>query len=190
MRGDNQHQDRFFELLEPELPRLQAFCQKLAGDPDIGDDLMQDALYDAWKGYGQLRQTMAFTSWLYQIVINRYQTNLRKFKKRAESTLPLADDIVDEKQARLHAARNRLNIAMASLSATDRALVTLHELEGWSYSELASMFGSNEGALRTRLTRCRHQMRETLRPYLEKTDEDPSMIGVCKEWIVVKQKRS
>ena len=108
MRGDNQHQDRFFELLEPELPRLQAFCQKLAGDPDIGDDLMQDALYDAWKGYGQLRQTMAFTSWLYQIVINRYRTNLRKFKKRAESTLPLADDIVDEKQARLHAARNHL----------------------------------------------------------------------------------
>jgi RNA polymerase sigma-70 factor (ECF subfamily) len=190
MRSENRQQDRFYELLEPELPRLQAFCRKLAGDPDVGDDLVQDALYDAWKGFRRLRQTAAFKSWLYQIVINRYRTNLRKSKKRTETALPLIDDVVDEEQSRLRAARERLNIAMACLSAKDRALVTLHELEGWSYSELATMFGSNEGALRTRLTRCRLQMRETMRRYLEKTDEGPSMIGVGKEWIVVKQKRS
>jgi RNA polymerase sigma-70 factor (ECF subfamily) len=190
MRSDSQQHGRFYELLEPELPRLQAFCQKLAGDPETGDDLMQDALYDAWKGFGQLRQATAFKSWLYQITVYRYRTNLRKSKKRTESTLPLIDDVVDEEQSRLRAARERLNIALAGLSAKDRALVTLHELEGWSYSELATMFGSNEGALRTRLTRCRLQMRETMRRYLEKTDEGPSMIGVGKEWIVVKQKRS
>jgi RNA polymerase sigma-70 factor (ECF subfamily) len=190
MRGDNQQQDRFYGLLEPELPRLQAFCQKLAGDPDTGDDLMQDALYDAWKGFGQLRQATAFKSWLYQIVINRYRTNLRQFKKRTESALPFIGDVVDEEGSRLRAARERLNVAMACLSATDRALVTLHELEGWSYSELATMFGSNEGALRTRLTRCRLRMRETLRQYLERTDEGPSMIGVGEEWIAAKQKRS
>jgi len=44
MRSDNQQQVRFYELLEPELPRLQAFCQKLTGNPETGDDLMQDAL--------------------------------------------------------------------------------------------------------------------------------------------------
>jgi len=190
MRSDNQHHERFFELLEPELQRLQGFCQKLAGDPDMGDDLMQDALYDACKGFGQLRQAAAFKPWLYQITVYRYRTNLRKFRKRADSTLPLTDEIVDEAQSRLQLARDRLNIAMAYLSATDRALVTLHELEGWSYSELASMLGSNEGALRTRLTRCRHRMRETLRRYLEKTDEGLSIIGVRKEWIVVKQRKS
>ena len=178
MRSDNRQQDRFYELLEPELPRLQAFCRKLAGDPDVGDDLAQDALYDAWKGFRRLRQTAAFKSWLYQIVINRYRTNLRKFKKRTESTLPLIDDVVDEEQSRLRAARERLNIALACLSATDRALVTLHELEGWSYSELATMFGSNEGALRTRLTRCRLRMRKTLRRHLDQTDEQLSLVGV------------
>ena len=178
MRGDNQQQDRFYGLLEPELPRLQAFCQKLAGDPDTGDDLMQDALYDAWRGFGQLRQATAFKSWLYQIVINRYRTNLRQFKKRTESALHLIGDVVDEEGSRLRAARERLNIALVSLSATDRALVTLHELEGWSYSELAAMFGSSEGALRTRLTRCRLRMRETLRRHLEKTDEQLSLVGV------------
>jgi RNA polymerase sigma-70 factor (ECF subfamily) len=190
MRSDNPQHDRFLELLEPELARLQAFCQKLAGDPEMGDDLMQDALYDAWKGFGQLRHATSFKSWLYQITVHRYRTNLRKFRKRAESISPLTDDVVDDRQLRLQLARNRLNIAMASLSAKDRALVTLHELEGWSYAELATTFGKSEGALRARLTRCRRRMQETLRRYLEKTDEDLYWMGARKEWIVAKQKRS
>ena len=159
------------ELLEPELPRLQAFCQKLVGDPEQGDDLVQDALYDAWKGFGQLRQTVAFKSWLYQITVYRYRTNLRQFKKRANSTLPLTDDVVDEKQSGLRLARDRLNLAMACLSARDRALVTLHELEGWSYPDLARMFECREGTLRTRLTRCRRKMQENLCKYYEGTGE-------------------
>ncbi len=181
MRGENQQQNRFYELLESELPRLQAFCQKLVGDPDQGDDLLQDALYDAWKGFSRLRKAKAFKSWLYQIVINRYRTNLRQFKKRAGSTEPLTGDVVDDTQFRVRIARNRLNIAMACLSVTDRALVTLHELEGWSYSELAATFGSSAGAMRTRLTRCRHRMRDTLRRYLKSSDECPKLIGVREE---------
>ena len=177
MRGDNQQQDRFYELLEPELPRLQAFCLKLAGNPETGDDLMQDALYDAWKGFARLRQDLAFKSWLYQITVNRYRTHLRQFKRRDGSTLPLTDDVVDDAQSRVQLARDRLNMAMACLSATDRALVTLHELEGWSYSELATMFGRNAGALRTRLTRCRLRMRETLLRQMEPTNADSATIG-------------
>jgi RNA polymerase sigma-70 factor (ECF subfamily) len=190
MRSDNQQRERFLELLEPELPRLQAFCQKLAGDPDAGDDLMQDALYDAWKGFGQLRQAASFKPWLYQITVYRYRTNLRRFRKRVESTLPLTGDVADDSQLRQQLARKRLNIALASLSAKDQALVTLHELEGWSYAEMATTFGKSEGALRARLTRCRHRMQETLRRYLEKTDENLNRMGACKEWIVAKQKRS
>lgn len=191
MRSDNQQHDRFFELLEPELARLQAFCRKLAGgDPEIGNDLLQDALYDAWKGFGQLRQSAAFKPWLYQITVYRYRTNLRKIKKRAESSLPLTDDIADEAASRLRHARHRLNLAMACLSATDRALVTLHELEGWSYSELAAVLGGSEGSLRTRLTRCRDRMRESMRQYLEKEDLSTNGFGVCQEWIVAKQRRS
>ena len=192
MRGDDQQRDRFYELLEPELPRLQAFCQRLAGDPEQGDDLAQDALYDAWKGFGRLRKTAAFKSWLYQIVINRYRTNLRQFKKWADRTVPLTDivDVDDDRQSRVHAARDRLTLAMACLSAKDRALVTLHELEGWSYSELAAMFGSKEGALRTRLTRCRCQMRERLQGHLESMDNGAVMTGVPQECVVEKPERS
>lgn len=190
MRSDNQQQNRFYELLEPELSRLRAFCRKLVGDPEQGDDLAQDALYDAWKGFGKLRETAAFKSWLYRIVLNRYRTNLRQSKKRAARTGSLMNDVADNRQPRLQAARDRLNIAMAGLSAKDQTLVTLHELEGWSHADLATMFKSSSGAVRTRLTRCRHRMRKTLRRHLEKTDEGLSRTGVLEECVVVKQDRN
>ena len=190
MRGDNQQQNRFFELLEPELPRFQAFCRKLTGDADWGDDLVQDALYDAWRGFERLRQDLAFKSWLYQIAVNRYRTDLRKWKKQAGPTLPLTNDLVNDGQSRLRLARDRLNVAMAGLSAADRALVTLHELEGWSYSDLAAMFGSREGRLRTRLTRCRRRMQETLQRHMERAEKDSFAIGANRSCVVVKQKDS
>jgi RNA polymerase sigma-70 factor (ECF subfamily) len=190
MRDRGHQQDRFYELLEPELPRLQAFCRKLVADAERGDDLMQDALYDAWRGFGRLRDTAAFKSWLYRIVINRYRTDLRRIKKRAGQTVSLDENIADERQSRLRVARDRLNLAMARLSAKDRALVTLHELEGWSYAELAMIYGKSAGALRTRLTRCRRLMRETLQKYLETADENSSLIGVSEQCVALKQERN
>jgi RNA polymerase sigma-70 factor (ECF subfamily) len=190
MRSDNQQQNRFFELLEPELERLQAFCRRLTGAADSGEDLLQDSLYDAWRGFRQLRKEQAFRAWLYQTTVNRYRTSLRKFRKRADATLPLTEDIVDGTQLRLQAARDRLNYAMAGLSAADRALVTLHEIEGWSYAELAAMSGCSEGSLRTRLTRCRRRMRQRLTRELKKTDDTSFKTGVLGRWIATKQERN
>lgn len=172
------------------MTRLQAFCRKLVGDPDVGDDLMQDGLYDAWKGFSRLRETAAFKSWLYRIVINRYRTNLRKLKKRTAQTGFPSYDIPDDTHARLSEARERLKVAMETLSSKDRALVTLHELEGWSYPELAEMFGCRETALRTRLTRCRLKMRGTLLKYLERTDECLLMRGAAEQCVAARQERS
>jgi RNA polymerase sigma-70 factor (ECF subfamily) len=190
MVSDNQQQARFYKLLEPGLPRLQAFCLKLAGDADRGDDLLQDALYDAWRGFGRLRETTAFKPWLYRVVINRYRTTRKRLQKRADRTVPLSGEVADDRDARLRAARDRLNIAMAGLSASDRALVTLHELEGWPYPELAKTLGCREGALRTRLTRCRMKMREALRRHYERTSECTLKTGVAKRCAVVKQERN
>lgn len=186
MRSDNRQQDRFFELLKPELARLQGFCQKLSGNPDQGDDLVQDALYDAWKGFGRLRDEAAFQSWLYQIVINRYRTSLRRLKKQAGSTTSLTDDVADTEQSHARVVHERLSIALGCLSADDRALVTLHELEGWSYAELAGLLGKREGALRTRLTRCRNRMREELRRHLDGIAEGGSESGATQKCAVVK----
>ena len=61
-----------------------------------------------------------------------------------------------------YAARRRLERAFRVLRPDDRALVTLHELQGWGIGELAELNGKSEGSIRVRLSRARGKMREEL----------------------------
>lgn len=194
MDGGNQQRDHFLELVKPELPRLQAFCRKLTGNSVSGDDLLQDALYDALKGFSKLRNGGAFRSWLYRIVINRYRTTVRRLSRETSLTVPLSGDVVDstvdKEEYAIRAARERLSVAMARLSALDRALVTLHELEGWSFAELAEILGKSEGSLRTRLSRAKKKMRKALMQYLGRDDGEVTKSGVTRTCAVAKQDES
>src|SRR5574340_102287 len=69
--------DRFWTLLEPEHPKAEAFCRKLCGGKDEGDDLYQDSLLVALRGFGNLRDTAALRPWLYRLVVNGYRNRCR-----------------------------------------------------------------------------------------------------------------
>lgn len=160
----NQDWIQFWTLLEPEHPRAQAFCRKLAGDFDEGDDLYQEALVRALPAFEGLRDQAAFVPWLYRIIINQYKTRCqrswwRRFVPLTGHARVLADDA--DPSSRL-ATRQRLEIALGVLSAEDRALVVLKELEGWTIADLADLTGRSAGSLKTRLSRARAAMREAL----------------------------
>lgn len=155
---------QFWRLLEPEHAKAEAFCRKLAGGRDDGDDLYQDALVSALSAFEQLRDLDSFRPWLYRIIVNQFRNRTRSgwFRRRQ----PLTDEVVqshrtEHPESKL-AARRTLSRALARLSATDRALVVLFELEGWSIRELAGMTGKSETAIKARLARARSKMREHL----------------------------
>lgn len=166
----NSDRDLFWKLVEPEHLRARAFCRKLTGDRDNGDDLYQDALVSALTGFGRLNDHGAFRPWLYRIMINTYKNRVRH--NRRNKTMPLTDDHADRvggahpDQAR--SARRRLEIAFDALSPEERALVTLHDLQGWPPDELATMWGKSEGAIRVRLSRARTKMRAVLIKHLQR----------------------
>ena len=158
------HRDLFWKLTEPEHLRARAFCRKLAGNRDDGDDLYQDALVSAFTRFDTLRDTQAFRAWLYRIVVNSYKNRLRKpWWKRFS---PLTNEIVESRTGanpvENHTAVRKLEIAFRAVSPEDRALITLFEMEGWSISEIARMQERSEGAIKMRLSRCRQKMREAL----------------------------
>ena len=70
--------DLFWQLLEPEHPRAEAFCRKLTGDRDQGDDLYQDGLLVAMRKFDDLRDPKAFRHWLYRILVNQYKNRNRR----------------------------------------------------------------------------------------------------------------
>jgi RNA polymerase sigma-70 factor, ECF subfamily len=161
-------QELFWTLLEAEHPRAEAFCRKLAGNRTDGDDLYQDSLLSAMKKFDKLRLRTAFRPWLYRIMVNTYVSSRRGpwQRKRAQLTTEILDTLSAGDPSDEYAARRWLEIAMKTLSAKDRALVTLFEIEGWSVAELAELEGRPTGSIKSRLSRARQKMRQAIVRYL------------------------
>lgn len=169
--------------MQPEHRRLSAFCRKLAGGRDDGDDLCQDALLAAYTKFDQLRQQSAFRPWLYRIVINTYRNRVRR--PWWQRFLPLNAEIAERTAGcdpnERYEARRLLEHAFAVLSPGERALVTLFELDGWTVAELANLFGNGESAIKVRLHRARRKMRARLSYYLNGSKKKVSPIKPVSE---------
>jgi len=159
------NKDLFWQLLEAYHPKAEAFCRKLTGNLADGDDLYHDAILLAWRKFDSLRNNDSFKPWLYRIIINSYKgrqrgTWRRLFEPLAEQeteVLPISDP------TNQLAAKILVQKALRQLSATDRALIILFEIEGWSIGELANLEGKPEGTIKSRLARTRAAMRNMLR---------------------------
>ena len=159
-----ENKNRFWNLLEPEHLRARAFCRKLMGNRDDGDDLYQDALVDALTGLPALCDTNSFRPWLYRIMVNTFKNRVRRkgLIRQTSLTAAIESGAKGDNPDPRYAARRRLERAFRVLSADDRALVTLFELEGWSIADLAVMFGKRKGNIKVRLSRARKKMRRAL----------------------------
>lgn len=158
----------FWKLLEPVHPKAVSFCRKLAGGRDEGDDLYQDAVLTAMRKFRQLEDAAAFKPWFFRIVvnssINRYRTPwYRRILPIAE---PMPEPICDPRGE--FEAQWLLNEAMKELSTDDRALIILHDLQGWSMPDLAAMMKKPEGTLKIRNFRAKQKMRRYLERHLQR----------------------
>ncbi|MFH1685906.1 MAG: RNA polymerase sigma factor [bacterium] len=165
----DRNNDLFWELVEPEHLKLRAYCRKLLGNREDGDDLYQDALVSALAGFDDLRQLEAIRPWLYRIVINTYKNRMRRpwWRRLTSLGAEMETTLAGENPVKVQAARRRLETAFRVLSPDDRTLVTLFELQGWRLAELADLTGRSEGSLKTRLSRARGKMRNALGQYLK-----------------------
>ncbi|HBC45504.1 MAG TPA: hypothetical protein DEO84_08340 [candidate division Zixibacteria bacterium] len=158
----------FWTLLEAEHPKAEAFCRRLAGNRPDGDDLYQDSLLSAMRKFDRLRNQTAFRPWLYRIIVNTFVSARRGpwWKKRVQLTTEIVETLPGVDPTSEYTARRWLEIAMRSLSPADRALITLFEIEGWSIAELAALEGKPVGTIKSRLSRARNKMRQTIAGYL------------------------
>jgi len=84
-----------------------------------------------------------------------------------------------------HWANRQLAKAFAVVTPEERALITLHEIEGWTGPELAELYKRPEGTIKARLSRARAKMRKALVPsenreqMMKETDLKPQEVAVC-----------
>lgn len=163
----------FWKLLEPEHARAEAFCRRLVGRREEADDLYQDGLLAAVRKFHTLRDLGSFRTWLYRILINQYRNRFRQpwWRRRVPMTSQAENSDGGSDPAAVHTARRWLNRGMAVLTADERVLVSLYELEGWSIGELAAMYRRPTGTIKARLARSRKKMRREIERYLTRHEE-------------------
>ncbi len=162
----------FWELLEPEHPKAEAFCRKLAGDRDDGDDLYQEALVMAMAKLGTLRDHGAFRPWLYRIIVNAFRSrNRRPWWRGRVRLMSEHTDTLQSDPSNQFAARRWLERAFMALKPEEKALILLFEVDGWSVAEIAELQGTPTGTIKARLSRARGKMREHIAALLRSADQ-------------------
>ena len=163
-RGDTGACEQIFRKFhQPAYSVAYRICQCR----ELSRDVTQEAFITAFRKIRQFRGDAPFWGWLRRVVINHSISALRK--------LPRADPVEfqeyhassDGDQERIGLSMDRES-ALATLGKEDRAVVWLHDVEGYNHREIAKFFGKSESFSKTRLSRARAKLRIALeRPAIQ-----------------------
>jgi len=126
---------------------------------------VQEAFIRAWQALPGFRFESAFSTWLHRLAVN---TALMEIRSRAGNEDRETDDAPLETMASHDTAGQRtreqidLERAVATLPERARAVLVLHDIEGWKHEEIAAELGMAVGTSKAQLHRARHLLRTRL----------------------------
>ena len=175
-----------FELLVIKYQRrIERLIGRMVRDVDLVEDIAQETFIRAYRALAQFRGDAQFYTWLYRIAVNTAKKALMDLKRDplvSESALRGGGDDDDETSAveneltssetpeTILAAKEiavAVNSAMEALPEELRQAVTLREIEGLSYEEIAELMNCPIGTVRSRIFRAREAISAKVRPMLE-----------------------
>jgi len=177
-RGDKRAFDALVSKYQRKLTRL---LSRLVRDTGELEDVVQEAFIKAYRALPSFRGDSAFYTWLYRIGINTAKNYLLSAARRAptmngpdaeeaenfEDGEHLRDINTPESMLMSKQVADTVNAAMADLPEELRSAITLREIEGLSYEEIAEVMNCPIGTVRSRIFRAREAIAERLRPLLD-----------------------
>ena len=164
--------------------RIERLIGRMVRDTDLVQDIAQETFLRAFRALHQFRGDAQFYTWLYRIAVNtakKFLMNLKRDPLIYEGAMRSDDDenetsrvgqelTNDETPETVLAAREiatAVNAAMEALPDDLRQAVTLREIEGLSYEEIATVMACPIGTVRSRIFRAREAISARVRPLLE-----------------------
>ncbi len=176
-RGDK----KAFELLVVKYQRkLARLLSRFIRDTSEVEDVTQEAFIKAYRALPSFRGDSAFYTWLYRIGINTAKNYLVAMGRRAPTVTGVdseeAEGIEEGDQLKdLNTPENQMmsrqivetvNQTLQELPEELRTAITLREIDGLSYEEIAQIMNCPIGTVRSRIFRAREAIAEQLRPQL------------------------
>lgn len=163
----------FERLYRAHVSRVYGLCVRLVdGDRVKAEQYTQDAFVRAWEKLSTFRGDSQFSTWMHRLTVNLVLGEHRLLKRWVsfDDAMPVADDEDDASfvgeasahpQARL-ADRMDLERAIAKLPKGARAVLMLHDVEGYQHEEIAALTGIAVGTSKAQLHRARKLMKDML----------------------------
>jgi RNA polymerase sigma-70 factor (ECF subfamily) len=129
----------------------------------LADDLVQEAFAKALRNHSQLRQPEAFNAWLFHILYHCWIDHRRR-ERPCEDIETLADTAAfsTEQPQESREVIQQVRAAIARLPEGQREVLSLVDLAGFSYAEVAMILAIPTGTVTSRISRARETLRETL----------------------------
>jgi RNA polymerase sigma-70 factor (ECF subfamily) len=155
-------QAAFGQLVTRHQRRAYAVARAIVLNHEDAEDAVQEAFLHAFRALDRFRPDQAFGAWLHRIVANAALDLTRRRKVREADELPetVASPFRDPAEA--DDLRQRLREALADLPARQRAVIVLHDIEGFKHAEIGTMLGIPEGTARSDLHYARARLRDSL----------------------------
>ncbi len=178
-----------FEMLVVKYRRrIERLIGRMVRDVDLVPDIAQETFIRAYRAIPQFRGDSAFYTWLYRIAVNTAKKQLMELKRdplvtesaRAsrdeddDNSSRVENELSDGETPEAVLASKQIaaavNFAIEALSDDLRQAITLREIEGLSYEEIAEMMNCPIGTVRSRIFRAREAIALRLRPMLDTRD--------------------
>ncbi|HXP59293.1 MAG TPA: sigma-70 family RNA polymerase sigma factor [Dongiaceae bacterium] len=166
----------FCELAAQQEVRLLEEARGLCRDQSTAEDLAAEALAEAWRSLARYDQTCRLSTWLFSILLHRYQKHLRRARSRPIPLAQLPATEVEAHQqegesvpsaapspaeaAEQRESDDRIRGAIESLPEKHRQVVLLRFFEDASLREIAALLGCSVGTVKSRLHYALEKLRE------------------------------
>ena len=163
--------------------RIQRLIGRMVRDVDLVEDIAQETFIRAYRALHQYRGDAQFYTWLYRIAVNTAKKSLLDLKRNPtvsanfqgsdeedETSWKKSDPITPETPESVLAAKEiatLVNTALDALPSDLKQAVTLREIEGLSYEEIATVMDCPVGTVRSRIFRAREAISKKIKPLLE-----------------------
>ena len=128
---------------------------------EAAQEVTQEAFITVFRKIRQFRGDSPFWGWLRRVVVNHAISSIRRGPKTEPVEWQEYHGKSESRSEQIGLAMD-LASALAMLGAQDRAVVWLHDVEGYNHLEIAGLFGKTESFSKTRLSRARSRLRELL----------------------------
>lgn len=156
----------FEALYRRHVGRVHGVIKRLVGNHSSrAEDLTQEAFVRAWQALPAYRFESAFSTWLHRLAVNTALMELRSRRSRPQADNDEdAFDVIGSIDSAGHVTALSMDLerVVATLPPRARAVLVLHDVEGWKHEEIATELGMAVGSSKAQLHRARGLLRTRL----------------------------